>query len=118
MRLLLRLMTLEILSDCETFPPRVFRPELRNLLVSLRRNPETCTKAALYGSGNQPYKGAAQRGNFAHQPRTQIGISPGRHHENRLQAGVELAVHPGHLEFVLVVADGAYAAQNSLSTAI
>src|SRR5215469_10392597 len=50
--------------------------------------------------------------NLFHQSRTQVGISLGRHHEDCFQMRLEFAVHQGHLQFVLIVADGANTTQD------
>src|SRR6266511_1400697 len=77
-------------------------------------NPQARAQPALHGGWDHVDERAAERGDLAHQARTQIGVRSGRHHEDRFQAGIELTVHPRHLQFVLIVADRADAAQDSL----
>src|ERR1700733_10123177 len=56
------------------------------------------------------YRSAEAR-DLAHQARTQITVSFGGQHEHCFQTGLKAAVHHGHLQFVLVVGDGADAAE-------
>src|SRR5262249_53895171 len=61
---------------------------------------------------NQAAHRAAQPKDLLHQFRTQVRVGLGGHHEDRFQLRLQLAVHQRHLQLVLVVADGAYAAQH------
>src|SRR5208282_4342015 len=62
--------------------------------------------------GHQAIDRSAQFRDFTHQTRTEVRIFFSGHHEHRLQTGLEFAIHECHLEFVLVVADGANAPQD------
>src|ERR1035438_6327321 len=61
---------------------------------------------------HQAIDGPAELRDFAYQTRTQVRIFFGGHHEHRFQTRLEFAVHQRHLEFVLIVAKGANAAQD------
>src|SRR5450755_4251460 len=63
---------------------------------------------------HQAFDGSAELRDFAYQTRTQVRIFFGGHHEHRLQTGLEFAIHQRHLQFILIVADGANAAHNDL----
>src|SRR5258708_17947784 len=52
---------------------------------------------------------SAEPENFFHKSRTQVRVGLRRHHEDRFQLRLQFAVHQGHLQFKLVIADGAYA---------
>src|SRR4051794_41114533 len=55
---------------------------------------------------------AAERDHFFHDPRADIGIGFGRHHEHRLDLGVEVAVHERHLHLVLEIRNRAESAHD------
>ena len=48
------------------------------------------------------------------QPRTDVGVLLGRHHEQSFELRIELPVHHRHLKLIFVVADGPNASQNRL----
>jgi len=62
--------------------------------------------------GNQPAYVAAKAEDFLDHARAYEGVSSGRLEEDCLDFGGETAVHQRHLELVLVVGDGADAAQD------
>jgi hypothetical protein len=57
----------------------------------------------------------AQAGNLAHEGAADELVLVRRRHEHRLDLGHQLAVHAGHLELVLEVADRAQAAHHDLA---
>src|SRR4051794_28442128 len=63
---------------------------------------------------HQPAHGTAKAKNLFDQPGAQIGISFRGHHEHGFQLRLQFAVHQGHLQLILVIADGADAAQHGL----
>src|ERR1051326_492925 len=63
---------------------------------------------------HQPAHGAAKAKNLFDQPRAQVRVGLGWHHENSFQLRLQLAVHQRHLQFVFVVTDGADASQHCL----
>src|SRR5215471_14775929 len=62
--------------------------------------------------GHQTLDAASQGGHLAHQPRRNVEVVLSGHHEDGLDFGSELAIHVGHLEFVLEVRDGSQAAED------
>ncbi len=68
----------------------------------------------MYGGMNQVSDIATQTGHFPHDTRTEEREMSGRHQEHGLQVRVELAVHQGHLEFVLKVANRPQAAHHEI----
>ena len=62
--------------------------------------------------GHEPGHRAAERDDFLDEPRADVGVGFGRHHEHRLDLRVEAAVHQRHLHLVLEVGDGAQAADD------
>jgi hypothetical protein len=86
-------------------------------VVSPCRRLTTSARPALLAAGQQPLEDplghqpghvAAERGDLLHQAGGQVPDLRRGRHEERLDAG-QLAVHLGHLQLVLEVADGAQA---------
>src|SRR5688500_12595526 len=50
----------------------------------------------LHDRRHQAFDFAAKHEHFLDQPRADVGVLLGRHHEHRLQPGGEMAVHEGH----------------------
>lgn len=65
----------------------------------------------------QSFDGAAELGDLAHNARTEITVFFRGHHENGFHIGFEPSIHERHLELVLVVGDGANAAQDGVGIA-
>src|SRR5215471_8749116 len=70
------------------------------------------TEPLLHQIRYQTPHGTAKSKNLFHQPRAQVRVSFGRHHEDCFQLRLEFAVHQGHLQFVFIVADGTNTTQD------
>src|SRR5581483_5442278 len=90
-------------------PPRAL-PGLRD--GGMRPAIHFALQAFFHQVRDQALDRSAETDDLLHQPRTDIGVSFGRHHEHSLDLRAELAVHQGHLQLVFVIADGANAAEN------
>ena len=58
--------------------------------------------------------GLRQPGHVLYDGQTDVQPAVVRHHEHRVDAGLDLAVHESHLEFVLKIRNGPQAAQKEI----
>src|SRR6266478_585238 len=72
----------------------------------------------LHHGRHQSLQRAAELRDLSHELRAQVAISFAGQHEDGFQARLEFAIHQGHLQFVLVVGDGANAAQDHPGVAL
>src|SRR2546421_6431430 len=68
---------------------------------------------ALFNDGrDQTGQRTAEARDFTNQSSAQITVRLSRQHENGFESRLQLAVHQSHLQFVLIIGDGANTAQN------
>src|SRR5260370_33121568 len=77
-----------------------------------------CSQSFLNHRRHQSPQRAAELRDLAHQFRAQIAISFAGQHEHSFQARLEFAIHQRHLQFVLIIGDGANAAQDHPGVAL
>src|SRR6202158_4953656 len=77
-----------------------------------------CAQPFLHHWRHQSLQRAAKLGDLTHQLRAQVTIRFARQHEYGFQARLEFAIHQRHLQFVLVIGNGANAAEDHPGVAL
>src|SRR5215510_5639618 len=64
---------------------------------------------------NQPFDRTSKFEYFPNQARAEVTISFSRHHEDRLNPGLQATIHQGHLQLIFIIGDRPDAAHDNLS---